>query len=413
VRSRLVIQLLNERVDNNGVIFREFCWADIANSQQWPRAAQRGDGNELLAAVDSQSVLLLIPGSQLVSFSVPYRKKEARYFIKSLPYQIEDDVLGDVDALHFAVSSDKESATVCAAYTNLTWLHSVVEWLSNNGLIVESCIPDFQCLAASTNELVLWFNEGYVWGHRGNGLGFSIVDPLAKLFLKDLLKDQKNLEEPWVIKVYVEDAATADNVKKNIMPSVNYDCIVGGPLINFQQDNQLNFSRGSLGEKLPVTAWWGEVKALVTLAAAALAIFFVANFADIYWLQKEQVHIQNEIVESFRQVVPSGSASVPVRRLNAMLGSSEQDKESSRSIYLLSKIAPVLTRLNIDLTTVNYSNREQVLRINIKANSFSGVEQLRQALGERGVAAELQSSNATDNGFQARLKISMSVPQNG
>jgi hypothetical protein len=53
------------------------------------------------------------------------------------------------------------------------------------------------------------------------------------------------------------------------------------------------------------------------------------------------------------------------------------------------------------------------LRINIKANSFSGVEQLRQALGERGVAAELQSSNATDNGFQARLKISMSVPQNG
>jgi type II secretory pathway component PulL len=96
-----------------------------------------------------------------------------------------------------------------------------------------------------------------------------------------------------------------------------------------------------------------------------------------------------------------------------MLGSSEQDKESSRSIYLLSKIAPVLTRLNIDLTTVNYSNREQILRINIKANSFSGVEQLRQALGERGVAAELQSSNATDNGFQARLKISMSVPQNG
>lgn len=411
--SLLVIQLLTEHVDDNGDTLREFRWGDVADSQHWLSSAQCGDGDALLAAVESQPVLLLIPGHQVVSFSVPYNKKESRHFLDLLPYQIEDDVLGDVDALHFTVSSNKESDTVSAAYTDMTYLESVVDWLSSNGLLVENCIADFQCLDASINELVLWFNEGHVLGHRGNGLGFSIADSLAKPFLKDLLQNQQNLEDPWLITVYVNDAITAENVQENILPLVEYDCIVGGPPIDFQQANQLNFSRGKLGKKLPVAQWWTEAKSLVTLGVAALAIFFVASFADIYWLQTKQAQIQNEIVENFRQVVPNGSASVPVRRLNAMLGSGGNDKKISQSIYLLSKIAPALTQLNIDLSTLNYSNREQILRINIKADSFSGVEQLRQALDKQGVIAELQSSNATDDGFQARLKISMRERQNG
>lgn len=411
--SRLVIQLLKEHVDDNGTPHREFRWADIADSQYWPSSAQRGDGDALLAAVDSQPVLLLIPGHQVVCFSVPYRKKEARHFLNLLPYQIEDDVLGDVDALHFAVSNNKEFDTVCAAYTDMTRLESLVNWLSSNGLVVDNCIADFQCLEATFNELVLWFNEGYVLGHRSNGLGFSIVGSLAKPFLKDLLQNQQNLEEPWLITAYVNSAATADNVKENILPLVACDCIVGAPPINLQQANQLDFSHGKLGKKLPIAKWWGEAKLLTGLAAAALAVFFAVSFADIYWLQKEQAQVQNEIVKNFRQVVPSGSVSVPVRRLKAMLGSGGQDKKTSQSIYLLSKIAPALTQLNINLATLNYSNREQILRINIKADSFSGVEQLRQVLDKQGVTAELQSSNATEDGYQARLKISIRESQNG
>lgn len=411
--SLLVIQLLKEYVDDNGDTLREFRWGDIADSQHWPSSTQRGDGDALLAAVASQPVLLLIPGHQVVSFSVPYNKKESRHFLNLLPYQIEDDVLGDVDALHFTVSRNKESDTVCAAYTDMSCLESVVDWLSNNGLLVENCIADFQCLDASNNELVLWFNEGHVLGHRGNGLGFSIADSLAKPFLKDLLQNQQSLEAPWLITVFVNDAEAAENAQENILPLVEYDCIVGGPSVDFQQSNQLSFSHGKFGKKLPVAQWWAEAKALVVLTAAALAIFFVASFSDIYWLQKKQAQVQNKIVENFRQVVPNGSASVPVRRLNAMLGSGGKDKKTSQSIYLLSKIAPALTQLKIDLSTLNYSNREQILRINIKADSFSSVENLRQALDKQGVIAELKSSNATDDGFQARLKISMRESRNG
>ncbi len=412
--TKVVIQLLEESVDDNGDTLREFRWVDLAHAQHWPSGAQQGDGDALLEAVNTgQSVLLLIPGFKLVSFSVPYNKKEARHFLNLLPYQIEDDVLGDVEDLHFAVSANKESENVSAAYAEVAWLESVVTWFSNNGLVVESCIPDFQCMDVAPNELMLWFSEGKVLGHRGNGLGFSIAHSLAKPFLKDLLQNQQDLEDPWLITVYVDDAAAQEYVQANVLPVVEYDCVVGRPSINFNQSNQLNFINGKLGKKLPVSKWWNESKSIAGLAAAAMVVFFVASFTDIYFLQKEQARIQNEIVTSFREVVPSGSVSVPVRRLKAMLGSGGQDKQSSQSIYLLSKIAPELTKLKIELSTLNYSNREQILRINVRADSFNGVEQLRQALDKKDVTAELQSSNATDNGFQARLKISMKGNQNG
>ena len=355
--NRLVIQLLKEHVDVNGEVIREFRWGDISDTQYMSIDLHSGDGDALLAAVGSQAVMLLIPGYKVVSISVPYNKKEKRFFLSLLPYQIEDNVLGDVENLHFTVSKNKVSDTVCAAYTDMAWLQSVVNWLSNNGLIVENCIADFQCLDVLNSDFVIWFNEGQIWGHRANGLGFSIDDSIAKSFFKDLFKNKQDDEAQESISVYVNDPETQKHIQENILPLNAYNFYVDTPPFNFYQDNQLDFIRGKLSKKLPIQQWWGEAKALSYLSAAALAIFFVTNFIDIYYLQKNQGNVQDEIVENFRKVAPSGSASVPVRRLKAMLVSADNNQKSSQVTYLLSKIAPLLTKLNIDLTTLNYSNR--------------------------------------------------------
>jgi general secretion pathway protein L len=411
--NRLVIQLVKEHIDVNGDIIREFRWGDMSDTQYMSSDFHSGDGDALLAAVEPQAVMLLIPGQKVVSISLPYNKKEERYLLSLLPYQIEDDVLGDVNDLHFTVSNNKESDVVCAAYTDLAWLRSVIDWLSSNGLIVENCIADFQCLDVANSDFVIWFNEGQVWGHRVNGLGFNIDDSIAKLFLKDLFQSKQDDEFQKSISVYINDPETQKNIQENILPITAYDFFVGAPSFNFRQNNHLDFVRGKLSKKLPIKQWWGEAKALSSLAVAALVIFFITSFIDIYYLQQKQANVQDEIVDNFRKVVPSGSASVPVRRLKAMLISGDSYQQSSQATYLLSKMAPALEKLNIDLTSLNYSNREQVLRLNIKISAFSVVEQLRQNLEKQGVIAELQNSNATDDGFQARLRVSLMEAQNG
>ncbi len=413
--EKLVIQLLEEAVNEEGEILRHFRWGFVDEISHWPEDTHEGSGEELLVAFENQSrpALLLIPGNKVVSLPVAYNKKEARHFLKLLPYQIEDDVLGPVEDLHFAVSSNKESDVISAAYVDYDWISELLLWAKDNELVIDRCIADFQCLQAVDNELLVWFVDGNVQGHRANGLGFSIAQSLSQPFLKDLLQNQQDIENPWQVRVYVDDAETQEIIESHIMPPVEYEVIIGQPALHFEQGNQLNFCSGKFGKKLPVEQWWKEAKPLAILAAAAVAVFFIATFADIYLIKKQQASVQQEILSAYRTAVPRGPANDPVTRLKRMLGSETSTNEASQAVYLLSKVAPVLDQLKINLATLNYSNREQALRINIKAKSFNGVEQFRQQLDQQGINAELQSSNAADEGFQARLRIALKGSRNG
>jgi general secretion pathway protein L len=374
----------------------------------WQADSNMGSDDDLLEVLEDQSLeaTLLIPGSKVVTLPIPYDKKESRHFRKLLPYQIEEDVLGSVDDLHFAIGN-KDSEVVSVAYVDEAWLSSLLQWFKDNNITIEHCMADFQCLSVEENELVLWFYDGDLWGRRSNGLGFNISQPMLQSYLKDLLVNQQDPENLWQVRVYVDDAETKEIIESHIMPPVEYEVVIGQPTLNFSQTNQLDFCVGKFGKTLPFDRWWQEAKPIAILAAAAVAVFFVATFADIFIMKNQQAKYQQEIVDTFRSVQPKGRASDPVKRLKSMLGPSQSADESSQSVYLISKIAPVLDQLKINLTTLNYSNREQALRINVTADSFNGIEQLRQQLEKQGVKAELQSSNAADKGFQARLRVAL------
>lgn len=407
--EKLIIQLLEEFVDEEGGVNRHFRWGYVDELSDWPRDSVLGTASDLLAALETNAkpAILLIPGDKAVAMPVAYNKKEARHFLKLLPYQIEDDVLGSVEDLHFAISSQKDDEVISIAYVDKEWLFSLLDWFSEQEIAVERCIANYQGLKALDNELLLWCVDDCILGHRANGLGFSISQPMSQSFLKNLLVNQQDIENPCDVKVYVDDSETKEIIESHIMPPVDYQVIVGQPALDFSQDNHLNFCSGKYGKKLPVDRWWQEAKPLAMLAAAAVVVFFAATFTDIYLIKSQQDQYQEDILSAYREVAPRGPATDPVRRLKSMLGSNNASTKSSQSVFLLSKVAPVLEQLKINLTTLNYSNREQTLRINIEADSFNSVEQFRQQLEKAGVKADLQTSQATNDGFRARLQVAM------
>ena len=63
-------------------------------------------------------------------------------------------------------------------------------------------------------------------------------------------------------------------------------------------------------------------------------------------------------------------------------------------------------RLDVVLASVNYSDKDKSLRMSVQADSFSRIENLRNAIAEKNLNAELLSSNAIDDQYQARLRVS-------
>lgn len=429
--ERLIIQLLAETLVNDELgeqgeevlvdtdsdefvepshITRRFRWGFVDELSNWHAVSHEGSDQDMLQALEFQSkpATLLMPGARVVTLPVAYSKKEARHFLKLLPYQVEDDILGSVDDLFFAVGN-RETEVVTAGYVDEQWLSELLSWFQQHDIIVERCIADYQCLHTEGDEQIIWFTDGYVWGHRVSGLGFSVAQALSQPFLSDLLVNQQDIENPWQVKVYVEDAEAKEIVETHILPPVDYEVVIGQPPLDFEQSCQLNFCRGRFGKKLPIDKWWQEAKSMVVLSAAAVVVFFIATFTDIYMLKQQRSANQQALLETYRTVVPRGPATDPIRRLKSMVGrgGGQITEENSQSVFLLSKVAPVLDQLKITLTTLNYSNKEQALRININANSFNGIEQFRQQLDSQGLQAELQSSGAAKEGFQGRLRISI------
>ncbi len=137
--------------------------------------------------------------------------------------------------------------------------------------------------------------------------------------------------------------------------------------------------------------------------------FVGINGADIYALNLQNQQQKALIEQSYRKVIPRGVVNNPVRQLERKLGqaSSTGGGEASQVIYLLSHVAPVIEALDVDLSTINYSNKHKSLRINVQADSFNQVEKIRTDINAKGLLAELLSSNAVEDKFQARLLISL------
>ena len=407
--EELIIQLVTETTDSDGNVNRHFRWGFADDLSNWAAESHEGDSDALLATLQDspRPVILLIPGYRVVTSLLPYNKKEAKHFLKLLPYEIEDDVLSDVEGLHFSVGA-KSDETIVVAYVDRDWFGELLKWCDGVGIVVERSMADFQCLQAVGDELTLWFTGDYLWGNRANGLGFSVAQHLSQLLLKDLLVNQQDPEFPWVVNVYVPDNEIKELVETHVMPPVEYHLTVGEPMFDFKQASIMDFSTGSYGKKLPVNEWWQQVRGVAALAAAALVLFIAVTAVDIISLQKQREQNQLALTQSFRTVIPNGPTQGAARRLQARLGTGAAvSNEPSNSVFLLSKIAPILSNLGIEMDTLNYSYRDQALRVNIKSKSFNDIEQLRQQLGGQGVKAELQSSNAVDEGFQARLLIQL------
>ena len=399
--QQLVIQL----IETTGDTF-QFCWGMVDEIAQWPAGCESGDEQTLVAALAdiNRPALLLLPGSRVSSRFVPFEKKQAKHFAKMLPYEIEEEVLTTPESLHFSIGHKTEDqATI--AYVDEQWFSDVMAWFDEQGISIERAVADYQILQAEANELILWLNRGYLWGKHASGLGFSVAQHLSQLFLKDYLSHQDE-EFPESISVYAEDDTSRSLLESHILPPVEYSLTVGQPPLDFDSKNSFDFAAGGFGQSLPLNEWWQQSRAIIALAAVALVVFVASIGFEINKLQTQREATRQASIDAFRTVVPSGPTAGIVRRLQVMLREqSGGNTQSSDSVLLLSKLAPVLTELDIQLETLNYSLRDGGMRINIKASDFNGVETFRQKLKPSGVDAQLQGSNAVDDGFQARLRL--------
>jgi hypothetical protein len=273
--------------------------------------------------------------------------------------------------------------------------------------------------------------------HNEAGVGFSTADALADTFLQNMLStDSVELAEQTTnesgdsasvgedrqasdlaphYKVYVSGGnETAHTIEKatrvfhTINPSVNSEFYSEEPPLFLSNPSAIDFCVGPYAPKKNDTQQVTNWKLVGGLALLSIVLFLAVNFFDVYITQQKITEKAKATEVSYRQVIPEGIVRDPVKRLRALFEKlAGGDGKSSEVVRLLSHVAPAIQLLDINLLTINYSHKEKTLRLSVQASSFNMVEKLRTDIEAKGLTAELLSSNAIDNKFQARLRISM------
>lgn len=388
--------------------------------------AQYGTSDDLLAWLSSVShpIVFIVPGEKVVARHVSYHEREKRHFAKMLPYSVEESVVDDVDNLHFVVG-EKTDGQATIAYIDKQWFAQALDFFEDNQVPVSRSVIDFQCLQRTDNETIVWFDGERLLSHSATGIGFSTRDQLAEYFLSDLLSTSTANAETItssddageaniVYKVYVLDKQAAANPVSveqvtrtfhTLAPEATSEFYTQAPILSIHNPQMINLCSGEFAPKKQSSSRGISWRIAAVLGVIAVMLFFASNGLSIFLTQKKMDQQEQAIEALVRQVIPEGVVRDPIRSLTNLLTDLGSGEQASDVVLLLSQVAPVVQSLDVELLTINYKHKEKTLRLSVQANTFNVVEQLREKIEVTGLSAELLSSNAIDNTFQARLRI--------
>ncbi len=423
----LLEQTVEQLVDNdvepiNDVSSYQFRWG-VVDENIMIGLMEYGSLMQCVQWLESKKLplVLVISGKHVVTHQVGFSEKEKRHLAKIAPYEIEDKIVGDVDELHFSINpTQPDLATV--SYLNRQWFSKIWTGFADKGVYIDVCIADFQCLQKKDNETLFWFEGNSLKVHSSYGQGFSIHQKMAPLVLPKLLENYPLNNEDHRCIVYISGnelseqlsddinmVRTTDDAKQffnKFLPEIQPTLFSEPAPLSINKSLATNFCRGEFVKKVSSAEHFKGFQYVALLLLLSVMTFLAVNGAEIYSLTKKNQLISQQIESQYRQVIPEGIVDDPVRQLADKLGVVESaGSEASQLVYLLSHLAPIIQSLNIDLSTINYSQKDKSLRVSIYAPAFSSVEQLRTQINAKGLFAELLSSNAIDDRFQARLRI--------
>lgn len=387
-------------------------WREASGQGEWLRDAfYTGDVNLLKESVDGRQVWLVIPGQEVVSQRVEVEIKDRKQLLKILPYEIEDGIIDAVEDLHF-VYGNIENDTIPVAYADTEWLQACISEVEATGAEVQRCSVDYLQLPRPADGWVLLLENGVLLAHVESGVGFAVEQSMAGAFLAALAAQQP---PPANLHLYA-DSEQSLMALHALLPAIvtqNESIVITEQEAGFwdlvSPANPLapEFRTAKLARRLPFDKWWHEFKYPIIATAAGFLIALGTAAMGLHKAELERKRIMAQTDAIFRQAVPQGTISDPVRQLRGMLGNNTNQGQSSNAVALLAGVAPAIKSLSeVSVRSFRYSHDTGQLQLNLEAKSFDTFETLRGKIAETGLSVDIKSANVYGDVHQAQLRVS-------
>ncbi len=387
--------------------------ADAGAAVQWrrfgeaaPAGVSQGSLEELAAEAGSTPVQVLVPGEQIFITRLNLPTHNRQRLRKAIPFALEDQLLDEVESLHFALGQ-RHGDSIEVAVVARALLDGWLERLRQAGLVVERLLPDVYALAPQADCWVaLWENTRLLL--RPAQAAPLVLDNDSLGELLPLLLEEAADERPGRLCLWDArgggDSLPLEGVElerrscEGLLHCLSAEALPADAIDLLQGDYSRREQLGKL---------WRPWRLTAALALTVFGLQVAATAYDNSRLRQQSQALRAQAEAIYRQTFPAARKVVNPRvqmqrRLDALRAGG---KAGQGLLELLARSGEVLrNKRGLVLRSIRYKQGE--LDLEVEVASLQQLDELKQQLArEAGMQVDIQSAAAKGSKVRGRLRL--------
>lgn len=361
-------------------------------------------------------VVVLVPAEEIFLSNVALPGKNRTKLRRAIPFAVEDQLIDDIDVLHFALSNQSLHGRYLVAAVEERMMEFWDKAMINAGIRVETIIPDVAALPSSEDSWTILLEADRALVRTNDELFATDIASLPVMLenLRARRGDDAN------IKATLYDCTAEDRaiLVQAEVPEIQFEVIEPAQGVfevfarSYNPRHSVNLLQGEYNRQ---EGWrkqlkpWYPAAALCAVWLSWQLVLTIGSFIDLNSTSKHLVEEMRKVHKSAfagaKTPAPGYERSDMEARLKEMR--KRQGQAAGSLQELLVRTAPILkNNSEIYVQAVNYQNG--ALDIELTTKDTSQIEALRERL-QTATGWDVKSQASTEKGItRVRLKITSS-----
>lgn len=389
-----------------------------------PSPLEAIDQSMMQNGIEGAEVILLWPGNMAFNSRVTVPGNQARYLQQALPFLVEEQVAQDIDSLHLSVGAKQSGGEYSVVGIDNGLFESAYDFISmhcESGTL-KGAFLDAQMLVTGDSDLFIYIGSERVLLKTKTGEAISLSQSNLVAYLDSLVAEEEDLD--WSVKVFLAEGANTSmlmaeleqfdalDIESHDTPLSELELLSEGYFS--QSQNAVDLCQGDYKVQSTGNSAWKRWRSVAVIAGIGFLLQLGVFIGKGMYYQDQATLVGEQALAQYKKVVPN-SKRVTVDKLPRIIkGKLNQSRnQSTADVDFMSLLGEAghqfnLTKnkTNFAFKSVSYNQQRGELVMEMQANSFDQLEQLKQAIVASGLTAKISSAVQEENFYRGRISVS-------
>lgn len=365
---------------------------------------------EAAAAAAGNEVIVLVPGAEVVLCAAPVPSRNRQRIAEALPFALEDQLIDDVDDLHFALGERDHEGRIHAAVVARERMDAWLTSLHEAGVRPDALVPDILAVPLDEGQWTL-IDDGDLSLLRTDPQSGYAFDTGNTAAMVPAALEAAGGQPPGRLRIIAGKGTGEATVPVDLPVEVDVESRPASVLELLAEGygaGSIDLLQGGYSLQEQFGKLWRPWRPMAALVLVWLCIQAGVSVAELNHLKHRAGALQADVEQTFRRAFPEVRNIVNPkvqmqRKLRALRGGGQTSKKGF--IGLLTDIGPqLIAESSLRLTRLSYAKGRVDLAITI--GDLQKLDALKQRLTKKtGLSVDIQSATSTAGGVEAQLQV--------